>query len=156
MTDAPIYLSDAKDALLAAVKRGESARCLCCNRLAKVYRRKMHATMGKFLCDLARTTFEKEREWIHVNELRPENGNYGMLRLWELARPANRRSGHANAHGLWSITPEGLRFAKGASKIKERVILFNGSPIGFDGEDVGIETVLGTRFSYAELMAGVK
>ena len=147
-------LDTARDAVIQAVTTGRAIQCPCCDRRVSRYRRRIHAEMAKFLCDLVRLTFEKEQEWIHVDLLRPKNGNYSMLRLWGLAEPSSKRTAYANAHGLWRVTPEGLRFARKACTVSKYLFLWNGRVIGRSEDQVTIHDCLGTRFSYAELMGG--
>jgi hypothetical protein len=55
-----------RTSLREGLTTGKPVVCPCCGRSARRYRRAIHATMAKFLCDLVRTTFETEREWISV------------------------------------------------------------------------------------------
>lgn len=148
-------VADARLALLEAVRAGRSVDCPCCDRLARIYKRSFYAVMGKFLCDLARLTFEKESEWIHVDSLNPKNGNYAFLVHWGFAEPRDKRNEVANALGYWRITPSGLAFAKGSTRAPAAVELFQNTPIGWDKKTVSIEEALKKQFDYFELMKGV-
>lgn len=148
-------VSDARLALLEAVRGGRSVDCPCCDRLARIYKRPLYAVMAKFLCDLARLTFELESEWVHVDKLSPKNGNYAFLVHWGFAFPADKRSEVSNALGFWRITPAGLAFAKGATRASASVKLFQNTPVEWDKKTVSIEEALKKQFDYFELMKGV-
>lgn len=145
---------EAREELRACLAKGGTIKCRVCDRRASRYRRRIHAEMGKFLCELVRRTFETEHEWHHVSDLQPKNGNYAMLRLWGLAEPSSKRTAGANAHGMWRATVEGVRFARGSSSTWKYLFLWNGAVVGRSDDTVTIHDVLGTRFSYAELMGG--
>lgn len=146
---------EAKAELEQIVMSGGTCICRCCGRRASRYRRRIHAEMARFLCDLVRLTFTEGSTWHHVDRLLPKNGNYAMLRLWGLAEPSSKRTAGANAHGLWSATTKGILFARGATTVPKYLFIWNGKVVGQSDDYVTIREALGTRFSYSELMGGI-
>lgn len=146
-------VDEARAELAACITAGRTTRCPVCDRRASRYRRRIHGEMGRFLCLLVRSFLEGEA-WTHVEKIQPKNGNYAMLRLWDLAVPSSKRTAGSNAHGLWQPTTKGVLFAQGHTYVEKYLFLWNGKIVGRSEDVVTIREVLGTKFNYRELMGG--
>lgn len=146
-------VDQARGQLLDALLSGRTTTCPCCSRRVSRYRRRIHGEMGRFLCLLVRS-FLDGTEWTHIEKIQPKNGNYAMLRLWDLATPSSKRNAGRNAHGLWRPTMSGVLFAQGHTHVEKYLFLWNGQVVGRSEDVVTIREVLGTKFNYQELMGG--
>lgn len=148
-----VTLADAKKKMLEQVEEGVS--CPCCGRLVKLYRRKLHSEMAAFLCRLSRRYLDEPR-FYSTRELCPAltksatDGSY--LVLWDLVEKEAAENGSGGKAGMYRPTEHGLDFVFGRTTVKSHVFILCGDPVGFSNDYVHIKTVLGSKFSYDELM----
>lgn len=135
----------------------EGIECPCCGQFAKIYRRKLNASMAKAMCALAR--YAGDHRWVHLFGFLTKHGvqhsDAPMLRHWGLIEesPTERPDGNPRA-GMYRITARGLRFTSLLDTVPEHVLLFNGDVLGWAERRVSLREALGTKFSYDELMRG--
>lgn len=145
-------LSVVKTWLQQRIDDGQS--CPCCGQLAKVYRRKIHATMARDLVTAYRTA---GYEWFHLPTVLGgrHQGDFPKLAHWQLIEemPAVRDDGSPRA-GWWRITPKGAAFVRDLARVQKYARIYNGQVLELTGDPVGIRDALGTRFRYDDLMAG--
>jgi len=147
-------LRDAKEWLRQRVEKGVD--CPCCNQLAKVYTRKLYASMAAALLFFYKN-FEST-EWHSKAQLIARSGSlattfgggdFAKLAYWGLIDdddPAKRTS------GLWQITGRGGRFVRREITVPSHIRLYDGKCLGFSEEQVTIDQCLGKKFNYSELM----
>src|SRR4051812_31837782 len=97
-------LKEARDLLRTLVDDGQP--CPCCTQMAKVYRRKIHTTMARYLIEMAKAGKMERREWVNVVELaRQHSPDLVKCRYWGLVEKedATREDG-SNRTGWWRLT----------------------------------------------------
>lgn len=157
----PLLLENAKAAFFEAARR-EGAKCPCCGRFGKVYKRKIHSGMAAILVLLYRF---QSRGYTHVLTLVNATtspavaaaiggGDFAKLRYWGLIQEGHtvNSKGHKKENGLWRITGAGARFVEGAETVSRYAWVYNNGFLGFHGEQISVYDALGDKFSYAELM----
>lgn len=169
---APTTLDQARQWLRANFEKG--AKCPCCGKFAKLYKRKLNSSMAYALILLSRPLEKYEefrppvgRPYRHVPsylmrcDLSPEvkaaiRGDWAKLKHWGFIESwENPREDKSARAGWWRITPEGLAFANGTTNAPKYVYIYNKKIVTRVGDmaQVSIADALGDRFSYAELMA---
>lgn len=141
-----VTLDQARKELLAAATRG--ARCPCCSRYVKVYKRRFHVEMGIFLVKLVKA-WRLHRRWYHTSELIRTQTKAATdacyLVHWELLEHGQQ--------GMYQPTQAGIEFCAGTLRTSAYVYLLNNTVLDWSEELVDIHAVLGKRFSLAELLA---
>ena len=158
-------LAQAKDWLRARVRKG--APCPCCNQFAMVYERSITGAMAVALVPIERY-FRTNTDWLHAPTYLTANspvgvtirgGDYAKLVHWGLLeeKPEVRDDGCPRA-GFYKITPAGVEFALGRSRVPRHVAIYNQQPVASRKpfETVSIHDVLSKvkfkNFNYEELM----
>lgn len=134
-----------------AIDGGE--HCPVCAQFAKVYRRKLTASTGLALVTMYR---EARQRFVHVPTLlRNKAADEAKARYWGLieARGDYRDDGSARS-GFWRLTDHGAGFVLRRYRVPTYALIYDGRCLGLEGAPVGIDEVLGKRFSYRDLMAG--
>lgn len=150
---APISLDEARAWLRERVDAGET--CPCCTQFAKVYRRKLSASIARVLIAMWNNAGS---EWVHLPAIRSRGQDEVLARHWELieAMPDVTRDDGSSRVGWWRLTPRGTDFVHNHSRVPKYARIYNNRLLGYDGtETVSIIDALGTRFNYTDLMAGV-
>lgn len=134
----------------------DGVTCPCCGQFAKAYRRKISAPMAKVLIEMHRASRRLYGyEWIYLPSLRSAGQDEALLRHWGLIEPKKGlREDGARQQGYWRITTAGRTFVAGETQVRKYARVFNGKLIGYEGRNVSITDALGTKFNYADLMAG--
>jgi hypothetical protein len=146
-----VPISRARRHLAASLVDGTT--CPVCGQHAQLYRRKLHAAMARDLVRLYRAV-DGEREYAHVPTLGIRGGDFAKLAHFGLisAKPERRTDGgHA---GSWRLTRDGVAFVEGRARVPGYVLIYDGVKIGYDGDEVGIDTVLGDAFDLRDVAAG--
>lgn len=147
-------LGEAKDWLRARVRDG--ARCPCCDQYAKVYRRKLNASMARALIALARESGGAEVHLFRfLRERRIQHSDAPALRHWGFIKEADREREDGNPRaGYYRITQAGLDFAERRTSAASHALLYDNRLLQLDTEAMTtIVGALGRRFDYDELMA---
>lgn len=133
------------------------AECPACTQRAQVYRRKLHAAMAR---DLIRFYLRFGRDWGYLPELGGHPGDFAKLAHWGLIEESDDSRPDGGRAGWWRVTAAGVLFVAGERVVHQYVHLYDGRRVRpdegrgtvFSGPYVSIQTCLGKRFSYAELM----
>lgn len=146
-------LAIARRTLFAALDEG--AVCPCCSQYARRYRRKLYATQAKQLIGLYRLNKQDSSQFFHRTVVVREanNNDLGFLRHWGLLelKPLDDDEDKKDS-GLYRITTLGALFVEDLTRVPKYLIQYNNNVEGFSSDMVSIRDVLGTKFSYEELM----
>src|ERR1044072_5955600 len=149
VVDPAMTLGEAADRLRGLVDHGHE--CPCCTQFAKVYRRKIHATMARELIQFYRVA---GRDWGHLPSILGYNGgDVTKCRYWGLIveDDAIRDDGSSGA-GWWQGTPAGHLWVRGRLAVPKFARIYDGRCLGLEGALVTIRDALGDRFDYGDLM----
>lgn len=128
--------------------------CPCCDQFAKVYRRNITAATAQALILMYRSA---GKGWCYMPELLDrKQADETKARYWGLIeeQDGNRADGSSRV-GVWRLTDKGVQFVLGQVEVPKYALIYDGKCLGLDeAETVTIEDALGTRFNYADLMAG--
>lgn len=133
----------------------EGTECPCCEQFAKVYRRKITAATAQALILMYR---EARRGWVYMPDLlQRKQADETKARYWGLIEESHETRGDGSSRvGVWRLTQHGVDFVLGNVEIPKYALIYDGECQGLDeSESVTIHDALGTRFNYADLMAGV-
>lgn len=154
------YVKDATEELQKELNNKGHSICRCCGRVVRIYKRKLHAEMAIFLIKLVKK-FEKEPRYYTTNELlkdarhlRAGGTDGGFLVHWGLIgkAPINNRAGAPASSYI--PTKQGIEFAHNRIKVPHAVWLLDKKVVRKSDDVIGIESALGTKFQYSELMQG--
>lgn len=160
MSDQQALWGERRDTLLEARRMVQHGRvdgitCPCCDQFAKVYRRKLNASMARALLALAR---RPDLEWVHLFDfLQQESIQHSdapMLRHWGLIedRGDERADGNPRA-GFYRLTDRGRSYACRPDAILPRhALIYNDHLLGFSEETTTLRQALGSKFDYSELI----
>ena len=158
MLDGNITLAFAKQWLRDRIEKG--TRCPCCNQMAKIYQRRINAGMAYGLCLFFRAHGATDA-YVHVpsqTELSRLGGDWAKLALWGLVEERPSDDPGLGPHGgWWRLTKLGARFVAGQCRVPAFVYVYDGAVMSRSKDKtVSIHEALGAKFSWKELMRGVK
>jgi len=136
--------------------------CPCCQQLAKIYKRRLTASMAFALILIYRhfaATDPGVQGWVHVPKLlnghgvAAAGGDFAKLAAWKLIeeRPGEREDG-SHRNGEWRITRRGQDFVRGVITVPAHCYFYNQKPIAFPPQETSIQAALGEKFRYDQLM----
>lgn len=149
------------------LREGGKGDCPTCGRYAAIYQRGINVSMARglvtFAVDKPIDPVTGVGPWVDVPEWKREHKVWGsndaaQLRHWGLLEPQAevvRRSNMAEDApdhgfvGIWRITPDGMRFARGTLSVPRFAVLYNKRLIGLHGEHITIRDV--RKFTYEDL-----
>jgi len=139
-----------------ADKMDDGADCPCCGQMVKIYRRKLNSHMAHSLLVLVRLYADNPR-FYHVDEIgnASKGGDFAKLAWWGLIEQNGNDDPDKRTSGEWVPTANGIGFAHRVRSVPAAVLIYNNQRIGYDNNDIDIREALGSKFSYAELMAGM-
>lgn len=146
-------LGEARALLRTLVDEGH--RCPCCSQFAKVYKRKVHASMARGLIQAIRAggrqKFVKPGDFLTIKQ----NCDFAKLAYWQLTveEPTLREDG--GRAGWWWVSDLGEQWIRMQATIPKYARIYDSRILGFEGPPVTIRDALGKTFDYAELMAGL-
>jgi hypothetical protein len=158
LADARAYLEDRID---------EGAKCPCCGRHNKRYRRPLDSGIARGLIALVRAS--PNGEIVHVKDIPPlligqkawTTHDFAKARFWGLCeevKPAQlpaetleKAAAKKRRVGFWRSTEKGRSFVFSLSKIPKYIVLRNNQFEKTDGEDISISDALGEHFDYYKL-----
>ena len=135
----------------------DGVHCPCCGKYTRRYKRKFNATMARSLFWLV-SAYRSESTWIDVPKNAPRwlvrSNQLPTIRWWNLAqRPKDTNDPDLKHSGLWKPTKQGIDFVDLRLKVFNTAVTYDGNVEKLTGTLVSIEDTLGTKFSYAEMMA---
>lgn len=134
--------------------------CPHCDRLLKVYTRKLSTGMAMSLIHLYRCHVSKPDEAYHhvtAFDIGTSRGETGHISSWGLVEAAPNEDPDRRTSGFWRLTEFGYRFVKQEERVPSHTVLcWQSEHAGFAGPLVYIDDCLSkeNRFRYAELMKG--
>jgi 5-methylcytosine-specific restriction endonuclease McrA len=149
-------LDEVREEILEAAKTKSGTKCPVCDRICKVYKRKLNSRMAAAVVWMV-NNFDKD--WIDIPNSAPRfivrtGGQYGTLRYWGLIeQKPNDDDPKKKGSGLWRPTELGIKFVNREKKIPTHVYLYNNEVKGFTEELMSIDEALGESFDYEELMS---
>lgn len=143
-------LGEARDAMRDLVEEGHN--CPVCTQFAKVYRRRIHATMARELIAFWR---EAGRDWCYLpDSVVARGGDMVKVRYWGMIEEDDGvREDGSKRTGWWRVTELGERWILGRATVPMYARIYNGRRLGLVGQPVNIRDALGRKFDYGELMA---
>jgi hypothetical protein len=135
-------------------KADEGTTCPLCEQTVKVYRRKITSTMARSLIEMYRAA---GKDWAHLpTVISSQRADEGKLAYWGLLEEEKVRRPDGGRAGYWRVTDLGELFIQGNLAVPKYARVYNGRCLSLvTTEKVTIKDALGTKFDYAELMAGV-
>lgn len=131
----------------------DGVTCPVCTQLAKVYRRKIHAAMGRDLIIARRVA---GADWFHVRTtLGHDGGDFAKLVYWRLIVEYDAKRDDGGRAGWWRITDRGKAYVLDQLRVPKYARIYDKRLLNLTGDMVGIRDALGVRFRYDDLMAGV-
>ena len=147
-------LSDARKEVMGALDDG--IVCPCCDKYVRQYKRKFNSTMARSLMWLVKAHSESADGWVDVPYLAPrwlvQTNQLPTIRWWGLVERKSNTDSETKHSGLWRPTEAGIDFVNKETKIIASAITYNGNVTGFAGDEIDIESALGNKFSYSEMM----
>ena len=131
------------------------ARFAKLTKKAKVYKRKINSNMALALIVMYRYS---HGGFVHMENLIADAGHNRcgdatyLQHFGLIEKLTEERADGCPHNGMYRITELGKMFVENKSKVKQVLIYSNKQVKGFDGEKVGIETALSTKFNYSKLM----
>jgi hypothetical protein len=147
---------------------GNGTDCPCCDQFAKVYPRRINSIMARWAIALYKAMHDPREGslldggpgWVHVDKLANytsgtaiRTGDYGKLRWWDLVEAMPNDDPDKRNSGFWRLTPKGVAFVLGKITVTKTANVYADTLLGMEGEQVSIESCLGKKFSYREIMA---
>lgn len=132
--------------------------CPACDRLVKIYDRKINGGIVMNLFPMYRFNLENPQDFLHVySAIKADQGmnmEYSKLAWWNLIeKMAGKPEDKAKkSSGMWRITPKGIAFLRGQITIPERVSIYDNRIVGYSENHVNVREALGNKFDYEELM----
>lgn len=157
MTEQPRTLKDARDSVMARRWDKPGIYCPCCDQLAKVYHRKINATMARWLIALHKR-HQAEPRWYRIREpwslrILGGTGDAAKLQYWGLIEedenddPETKRTS-----GRWRPTSRGDAWVRNELSVDRITHVYNATVLGSEGPPWTVVNALGKRFRYADLM----
>lgn len=137
-----------------SINAHDGADCPACGQYVKVYKRKITSTMARSLIEMYR---EAGKEYAHLpTVISSQRADEGKLAYWGLLEEEKVRRPDGGRAGYWRVTDLGEAFIRSGLAVPKYAYVFNGKVLSLDNSvNVSIKDALGTKFDYAELMAGV-
>lgn len=143
--------------LFQDMRSGKSCECPVCNQHCKIYKRKLNKSMAMAILWLVRTSGSL-LEWVNVTELGPKwlhtTRPLPTLIHWDLIEGKKNEDASKRTSGIWRPTPKGRAFVYKEITVPKYVFLYNNTLLRMSEERTDIETALGDKFDYSELMEG--
>lgn len=145
-------LGQAKAWLRARLDKGEN--CPLCTQHAKIYKRTINAGMARSLIGMYQIA---GTDWIHLpSQMSARSREEGKLAYWGLVEEQDLKREDGGRPGVWRVTPKGVRFLKNQLQVPKYALIYNGRLLDYDRTTmIGVKDAIGSKFNYAELMAGV-
>lgn len=129
--------------------------CPHCDSFVKIYRRKLHSEMARFLIRLC-GKWERYSKCYSTRDLYPgqnkaaSDGSY--LVHWGLVERTDRTNTADAPSGMYAPTSKGLEFYRNQLYVPTHVHLLHNKIVGWSDKQTNIRMALGQKFNYEELM----
>ena len=148
-----IFLADAKKYVHDRLDEG--IECPCCGKYTRRYRRRFNQSMARSLLWLIESA-EGQSRWVDVPNEAPtwlvRTNQLPTVRWWGLIERKPNEDKKQKHSGFWRPTDDGLRWVIQGLTIPSKVVTYNGSVVGYEGERITFEDALGVPFNYNETM----
>ncbi len=149
------FLTEMREEVREKAEVGRGTQCPCCDKLVKVYRRKLHAEMSKFLILLV-NKYRLYPRWYGMRDLYPGNNKAAsdgsFLLHWELIERSQKVNTAQAPVGHYRPTTKGMQFVYDLTRVPSHVHLLNNKVVGWSDKSINIIESLGKQFNYHELM----
>lgn len=130
--------------------------CDECGSYCKVYDRRIHYSMARWLISLVRR-YEKEPRWYSTREswslaINGGTGDIGKLAYWELTEHCENTDSKKRTSGLWRPARQGFAFVHNKIRLPKYARTYKDTLLCLHGMEVSIRDCLGKKFDYGELM----
>lgn len=148
----PLTVEQAKENMRKNLDDG--VICPCCNRLVRMYKRKISSVSAVCLIRLYKMSNKSDNHWFHISDIQGKSGggDFAKLRYFGLVEEASNENPSKRTSGFWRITNKGRRFVKGWLSVPCYVKVYNGKVYGEGSETITIYQALNEKFNYEELM----
>jgi len=138
------------------LKSGKSIICPCCERSARIWKRKINTSMARAIIALSIHGDDPVHLFRFLVARKIQHSDAPLLRHWELISElqGEREDGNPR-NGHYFITQKGHDFARSRISVPRYIFLYNDSVRGFSDEKIEIQGALGSKFNYEELLAGL-
>jgi hypothetical protein len=128
--------------------------CPCCNRLVKIYKRKLNSGMAQELIDLYSLSFNdlETKFYHHTQFAKVSGGELSKLTHWGLVCEKQNTIDDKRTSGFWGITEKGILFVENKISVEKYIYLLDAELISYSKETTNIIESLGSKFNYPELM----
>jgi len=155
VNDRELLLKELRERVKHRAATSKGTLCPVCGRLVKVYRRKLHAEMARFLIRLVNRykiypRYYTTREIFGKDNKAVTDGVY--LVHWGLIEKASSINEAQAPTGSYRPTDKGLRFSHNLEYVPTHVHLLGGKVVGWSDRTTTIKQALGDKFNYVELM----
>lgn len=146
-------LTDAQEWLRRRLDN-DGAVCPCCKRVARIYRRKVHSNMVRGLIAMYRAGAADD--YVHAPTVNRSSANVDTAKnvYWGLIEEAPEKREDGGRAGWYRLTPLGVDWLLGRATIPTFAVTYADRLLGHDGPPRSVQEALGTKFDYADLMAG--
>ena len=140
-----MMLEEARRIVREKAEDNKGTICLCCDKLVKVYRRRLHAEMSLFLFKLYRK-HQLYPRFYSMRELYPESnkaasdGSY--LVHWELVEKSDAVNSAEAPAGLYKMTDKGISFLHNKEYVASHVHLLNNRVVGWSDKRINVQQSL--------------
>jgi hypothetical protein len=117
----------------------EGTDCPVCGQHAQLYRRRISATVARQLIDVFGAV---GTDVFATRDHTTGGGDFAKLAHWGLIAEQPQRRQDGGAAGRWRITRDGVAFLEGRARVPEYVLIYDGQRIGYDGDTVGIASIV--------------
>lgn len=131
----------------------EGTTCPCCDRYAKLQKRKLNNGMVLSLLWLVKQ-YANTGKWIDVPNTAPravlKAREFGKLEKWGLVKRAKNNDMRKKDSGLWIPTAKGIKFVNGIEDVPMHMYMYNNKVWEWSEEIISIQDA--TNFDYQELI----
>jgi len=139
----------------ASRMNGDHHVCPTCGHEERIYKRSINKTMVIGLLFLLRGAQQDSQAYWSLPAGDPSHHrsrDTTRLRLWGLIEEELERREDGGRKGFWRITPQGVRFARGITKLPKYALTLNGRVLGYDGPEVDVYDAYKEHFDLREVL----
>ena len=139
------------------IKNTGGANCPCCGQFAKIYKRRLYASIAFGIVMLHRLSRHNFGSYHHIGKImngygKTGGGDFAKAKYWGLIEHKENTDDEKRCSGMWRLTEKGRAFAECSLKVPAYCAVYNGEALGFEGEAINVRQALQSKFNYVELM----